>query len=147
MYHKLKATNYSFQWRDARIWKHCICLWSNWNRCVGSFTNYDTFSSAESSEWIISIMSVQNKIHTGKTYTMEGDLSSSEQHGIIPRAAQAIFESLKKPDFTSYSISCSYLEIYNEDLGDLLADDLQTSSAGKGLKLEIMDSKEGTFCR
>ncbi len=77
---------------------------------------------------------------------MEGDLSSSEQHGIIPRAAQAIFESLKKPDFTSYSISCSYLEIYNEDLGDLLVDDLQIS-LGKGIKLEIMESKEGTFCR
>jgi len=78
---------------------------------------------------------------------MEGDLTSSEQHGIIPRAAQAIFEALRKPDFTSFTIYCSYLEIYNEDLGDLLADDLPSSQGGKSTKLEIMDSKEGTFCR
>lgn len=88
-----------------------------------------------------------SQIGTGKTYTMEGDLTSTEHHGIIPRAAQAIFEALKKPDFTSHSISCSYLEIYNEDLGDLLAEDLQPSLSGKGTKLEIMDSKDGTFCR
>jgi kinesin family protein 11 len=84
---------------------------------------------------------------TGKTYTMEGDLTSADQHGIIPRAALAIFEVLKKPEITSSAIFCSYLEIYNEDLGDLLADESQSSMGGKNTKLEIMDSKEGTFCR
>ena len=35
----------------------------------------------------------------------------------------------------------SYLEIYNEDLCDILADRTSTT------RLEIMNSKTGTFCR
>jgi hypothetical protein len=90
---------------------------------------------------------------TGKTYTMEGDLVSPEHHGIIPRAAQAIFETLSSPCFSMYSVSCSYLEIYNEDLCDLLADSCAQSTQGsdgpnkKASKLEILDNKNGTFCR
>jgi kinesin family protein 11 len=89
---------------------------------------------------------------TGKTYTMEGDLASIEHHGIIPRAAQAIFDLLKTSDYTMFAVSCSYLEIYNEDLCDLLADsDSQSTHGGDGskksLKLEILDNKSGTFCR
>jgi hypothetical protein len=54
---------------------------------------------------------------------MEGDLSSPEQYGIIPRSAQAIFEALKKPEFVSHNVVCTYLEIYNEELCDLLLED------------------------
>jgi len=84
---------------------------------------------------------------------MEGDLNYSEHHGIIPRAAQAIFESLSSPCFTMYTVSCSYLEIYNEDLCDLLADNSSALMAPNGeaskkaVKLEILDNKNGTFCR
>lgn len=104
---------------------------------------------------------------------MEGNLSSPEHYGIIPRSAQAIFEALKKPEFMSHHVVCTYLEIYNEELGDLLADDFVTQNTtsstpmkGKlsftsssstpmkdrtnvnGKKLEIMNGKNGgTFCR
>ena len=104
---------------------------------------------------------------------MEGDLSTPEQYGIIPRSAQAIFESLEEPEFTSYRVVCTYLEIYNEELCDLLADEqgtiLSSSSTPMkdrnrvssptpvkdringtqylGKKLEIMNGKSGTFCR
>ncbi len=59
---------------------------------------------------------------TGKTHTMEGSLSSPELYGVIPRAAKAIFESIQQPTYENASVKCSYLEIYNEELGDLLLD-------------------------
>lgn len=71
---------------------------------------------------------------------MEGDLDDPEMQGVIPRSAKAIFEALKTPDYSHHSVSCSFLEIYNEDLSDLLAD-------GDGPKLDIMVGKNGPFCR
>jgi len=94
---------------------------------------------------------------------MEGNLSSPEHYGIIPRSAQAIFEALKKPEFVSHNVVCTYLEIYNEELGDLLSDDVSVtttslssstpmkggnrSSADTGKKIDIMNGKTGTFVR
>ncbi|KAL1499179.1 hypothetical protein AB1Y20_013689 [Prymnesium parvum] len=59
---------------------------------------------------------------TGKTHTMEGDISSDDQKGVIPRAVEAIFDQLRGPLYAQSSVSASYLEIYNEDLSDLLAE-------------------------
>jgi hypothetical protein len=61
---------------------------------------------------------------TGKTHTMEGSLDDEDNRGIIPRSAQAIFERLKdvKNHFTESSVTAQYLEIYNEELADLLTD-------------------------
>lgn len=88
---------------------------------------------------------------TGKTHTMEGDLSNPDMYGVIPRSAQAIFERLKKPDYSSHTVKCSYLEIYNEELCDLLVDDRHGTSPDSAFKrttkLEIMEGKQGTFCR
>jgi len=93
---------------------------------------------------------------TGKTYTMEGELNTPEQQGVIPRAAHEIFNSLKQPHYKESSVTCSYLEIYNEDLCDLLVDlderGCGKNSAAEGAKrsaskLEIMEGKNGTFCR
>ena len=63
---------------------------------------------------------------TGKTYTMEGD-RSEDRHlgweddpvaGIIPRTVAYFYDRLKNSE---YSIRVSYLEIYNEQLTDLLS--------------------------
>ncbi|XP_063916850.1 kinesin-like protein KIF19 isoform X2 [Zophobas morio] len=52
----------------------------------------------------------------GKTHTMVGD---SSQPGIMVRALNDIFETVKgKQD--QYSVSMSYLELYNEQIRDLL---------------------------
>ncbi|KAL3787829.1 hypothetical protein ACHAWO_007017 [Cyclotella atomus] len=80
---------------------------------------------------------------TGKTHTMEGSLDSPELYGVIPRSAQAIFEHLKQPQYKEKVVTCSYLEIYNEELRDLLDD--HTGKSDK--KLDIMEGKDGTFCR
>lgn len=57
---------------------------------------------------------------TGKTWTIEGSLQDEEQAGIVPRAARAIYNALDDKDF-SVRVSC--LEVYNEELADLLAAD------------------------
>ncbi|KAL3811844.1 hypothetical protein ACHAXA_009203 [Cyclostephanos tholiformis] len=78
---------------------------------------------------------------TGKTHTMEGSLTSPELYGIIPRSARAMFEHLKQPQYKEQVVTCSYLEIYNEELRDLLVD------SNGGVKMDIMEGKDGTFCR
>lgn len=84
---------------------------------------------------------------TGKTHTMEGDLSNPNHHGIIPRASKAIFDRLKSPEYVDSSVCCSFLEIYNEDLSDLLVDPPSSNSHVKPMKLDIMNGKDGPFCR
>uniref|UniRef100_A0A667YAH3 Kinesin-like protein n=1 Tax=Myripristis murdjan TaxID=586833 RepID=A0A667YAH3_9TELE len=65
---------------------------------------------------------------TGKTFTMEGERSPDGQFtweedplaGIIPRTLHQIFEKLSE-NGTEFSIKVSLLEIYNEELFDLLS--------------------------
>lgn len=61
---------------------------------------------------------------TGKTYTMSGDLSDSdgilsEGAGLIPRALYQLFSSLDNSN-QEYAVKCSYYELYNEEIRDLL---------------------------
>ncbi|EHA8586465.1 hypothetical protein COCNU_scaffold000429G000020 [Cocos nucifera] len=62
---------------------------------------------------------------TGKTYTMEGgmkhkggDLSSDA--GVIPRAVRHIFDTLEAQK-ADYNMKVTFLELYNEEITDLLA--------------------------
>ncbi|KAI1886935.1 hypothetical protein AGOR_G00200890 [Albula goreensis] len=65
---------------------------------------------------------------TGKTFTMEGERSADEQltweedplAGIIPRTLHQVFEKLSE-NGTEFSVKVSLLEIYNEELFDLLS--------------------------
>jgi kinesin family protein 11 len=50
---------------------------------------------------------------TGKTHTMEGEMSSGEHAGIIPRSLNMLFETLSKTA-AEYSVRLSFLELYNE---------------------------------
>ena len=70
---------------------------------------------------------------TGKTYTMEGlgEIRGSWENdpntGIIPRALSDLFDGLRMSnDTTEYSVRVSFLEMYNEEIYDLLSpgDDL-----------------------
>lgn len=69
-----------------------------------------------------------------------------EGAGVIPRSVQHIFERLTG---TEHSVKVSFLELYNEDLMDLLAvDDLATGGRGQDLKkmpekLPLMDDGKG----
>ena len=57
---------------------------------------------------------------SGKTYTLSGD-SAGEEPGIIPRAMRDVFAFIRKTEEREYLLRCSYLEIYNESIIDLLA--------------------------
>ncbi|CAF0947692.1 unnamed protein product [Rotaria sp. Silwood1] len=60
---------------------------------------------------------------SGKTFTMTGGniLSIGEKdYGIIPRAVKTVFDTLQNRKDCRVSISASYLEIYKDDIIDLL---------------------------
>lgn len=67
---------------------------------------------------------------SGKTYTMQG-IGNDEERGIIPRSIEKIIDEIERLRDIGwvYEISLSYIEIYREQIRDLLA---KTSS-----KLEI----------
>lgn len=77
---------------------------------------------------------------TGKTYTMSGDMTDtlgilSDNAGIIPRVLYSLFRKLEETDST---VKCSFIELYNEELRDLLAVDDKTK-----LKIYENETKKG----
>ncbi|XP_041985135.1 kinesin-like protein Klp61F [Aricia agestis] len=76
---------------------------------------------------------------TGKTHTMVGEAAADETTwqsdplaGIIPRALSQLFDELRLSN-TEYTVRVSYLELYNEELFDLL------SSSDDNSKLRIYE--------
>lgn len=80
---------------------------------------------------------------TGKTHTMEGDISSEENAGIVPRSVKSILEKLESSG-AEFTIRVSFLELYNEELQDLLADN---SERDKGKLRLCEDVKKGVVCQ
>ncbi|KAL7248233.1 hypothetical protein ACSBR2_003026 [Camellia fascicularis] len=92
---------------------------------------------------------------TGKTYTMEGEgrkQKSGEFHndvGMIPRAVQQIFDTLEAQN-AEYSMKVTFLELYNEEITDLLVpDEVSKSLDDKSRKpIALMeDAKGAVFVR
>nr|XP_023021818.1 kinesin-like protein KIF11-B [Leptinotarsa decemlineata] len=79
---------------------------------------------------------------TGKTYTMTGEKcnlignwNEDKDAGIIPRAAFHIYDELNKMSNVEMNVKVSYIELYNEEIRDLLSEDentLQMYSDNKG---------------
>ncbi|KAM6236361.1 kinesin-like protein KIF17 isoform 1-T1 [Spheniscus humboldti] len=72
---------------------------------------------------------------SGKSFTMQGIVDPSTQKGIIPRAFEHIFESVQCAENAKFLVRASYLEIYNEDIRDLLGADTKQ-------KLELKEHPE-----
>mmetsp|Transcript_40600 Transcript_40600/g.128037 ORF Transcript_40600/g.128037 Transcript_40600/m.128037 type:complete len:750 (-) Transcript_40600:234-2483(-) len=72
---------------------------------------------------------------TGKTHTMEGLWEPAEMRGIIPRSFCHIFESIEVTHDQNFLVRASYLEIYNEEVRDLLSKDPKN-------KLELKEDVE-----
>ncbi|XP_017862241.1 PREDICTED: kinesin-like protein KIF3A [Drosophila arizonae] len=65
---------------------------------------------------------------TGKTYTMSGNPDSPQTKGIIPNAFAHIFGHIAKAqDNQKFLVRVSYMEIYNEEVRDLLGKDVSKS--------------------
>nr|XP_051713964.1 kinesin-like protein KIF17 [Oryctolagus cuniculus] len=72
---------------------------------------------------------------SGKSFTMQGLPEPPSQRGIIPRAFEHVFESVQCAENTKFLVRASYLEIYNEDVRDLLG-------ANTKQKLELKEHPE-----
>lgn len=105
---------------------------------------------------------------TGKTYTMQGDLGTTPlgnpvaSAGMVPRVLFRLFGQLEASGI-DFSIKVSYIELYNEELRDLLASELatptgsnqpmsmgsgnsrDTAANSSGLKIFDDSSKRGVF--
>uniref|UniRef100_A0A2M4AJK7 Kinesin-like protein n=1 Tax=Anopheles triannulatus TaxID=58253 RepID=A0A2M4AJK7_9DIPT len=64
---------------------------------------------------------------TGKTHTMEGIKNDPEQKGIIPRAFEQVWAHINRAQNMNFLVAVSYLEIYMEELRDLLKPNSTTS--------------------
>uniref|UniRef100_A0A3B3CA50 Kinesin motor domain-containing protein n=1 Tax=Oryzias melastigma TaxID=30732 RepID=A0A3B3CA50_ORYME len=62
---------------------------------------------------------------SGKSFTMQGVSEPEAQRGVIPRAFEHIFESIQCAENTKFLVRACYLEIYNEDVRDLLGNDVK----------------------
>ncbi|NXD62239.1 KIF25 protein, partial [Eolophus roseicapillus] len=87
---------------------------------------------------------------SGKTYTMLGPqpeenlvfaIEDESELGIIPRATQEVFRLISEKPPGSYWVEVSVVEVYNNEVFDLLAKD----SCGKvfGIKRDVVTSREG----
>ena len=77
----------------------------------------------------------------GKTFTMMGVVDNPDLKGIIPNAFAHIFGFIKtEGESKKFLVRCSFVEIYNEEVRDLLVN--------KSTKLDIReDPKKGTFVK
>lgn len=72
---------------------------------------------------------------TGKTHTMEGAAGDPDHQGIIPNSFDHIFGAIQGSENRQYLVRASFLEIYNEEIRDLL------SKSPKD-KLELKEHKD-----
>ncbi|KAI4877677.1 hypothetical protein NFI96_021216, partial [Prochilodus magdalenae] len=78
---------------------------------------------------------------SGKSFTMQGVPEPPAQRGVIPRAFEHIFETIQCSEDTKFLVRASYLEIYKEEIRDLLGKDSKQ-------KLELKEHPEqGVYVR
>ncbi|NWW87175.1 KIF4 protein, partial [Rhynochetos jubatus] len=80
---------------------------------------------------------------SGKTYSMGGTYTAKQEHepnvGVIPRVIKLLFKEKEQRQDWEFVLKVSYLEIYNEDILDLLC-----SSRDRSSQISIReDPKEG----
>lgn len=78
---------------------------------------------------------------TGKTYTMEGSKTDHDRRGVIPRSFEHIFNHIGRSENMQYLVRASYLEIYQEEIRDLLHPD-------QSLRFELKEKPDtGVFVK
>lgn len=63
----------------------------------------------------------------GKTYTMEGagtKLLANDSEGMVPKAIRVLFAKMTDKKMSKFRVSCTFLQIYNERIYDLLSPNL-----------------------
>ncbi|OMO97123.1 hypothetical protein COLO4_14868 [Corchorus olitorius] len=88
---------------------------------------------------------------TGKTYTMEGGMMRNKggdlpaEAGVIPRAVRQIFDTLEAQS-ADYSMKVTFLELYNEEITDLLAPEDNSRFGEDKQKKPISLMEDGKGC-
>ncbi|XP_011019903.1 PREDICTED: 125 kDa kinesin-related protein [Populus euphratica] len=87
---------------------------------------------------------------TGKTFTMEGGKRNKggdlpAEAGVIPRAVRQIFDTLEAQN-ADYSIKVTFLELYNEEITDLLAQEDPSRNLEDRQKKPISLMEDGKGC-
>ena len=77
----------------------------------------------------------------GKTFTMMGVPDHETMKGVIPRTFSHIIKIIDSSKDKNFLVRCSYIEIYNEEIRDLLSDNVKA-------KLELKESQDkGVFIK
>ncbi|CAK60786.1 unnamed protein product (macronuclear) [Paramecium tetraurelia] len=78
----------------------------------------------------------------GKTFTMIGDPTNENMKGIIPRTFDQIISIINNNSDSNkkFLLRCSYIEIYNEEIHDLLSKDAKQ-------KYELKEGQQGVFIK
>ncbi|CAD8199987.1 unnamed protein product [Paramecium pentaurelia] len=78
----------------------------------------------------------------GKTFTMIGDPTNENMKGIIPRTFDQIISIINNNSDSNkkFLLRCSYIEIYNEEIHDLLSKDVKQ-------KYELKEGQQGVFIK
>jgi len=81
---------------------------------------------------------------SGKTHTMQG-CGNGTMRGIIPRAVEKILDQAQalNQQKWNFNVAASFLEIYNENLKDLLTSMNKSNDKSKADKLSIKRDREG----
>lgn len=129
----------------------------NFDQVFGAESDQETIFDAVGKNYIQEMLEGYNctvfaygQTGTGKTYTMSGDINIlgdlesqdkillGEHAGIIPRVLVDLFKQLSQ-ETDEYSVKISFLELYNERLKDLLA---ENESAEENIR--IFDNYAGS---
>ncbi|KAK0179912.1 hypothetical protein PV327_005615 [Microctonus hyperodae] len=102
------------------------------NHVFPTNTNHDEFYDTAVKNMIPNIFKGYNvtilaygQTGSGKTYTMGTNYTGEGVMGVIPRAIHDIFNTINKNNDWTFRVSISFMELYNEQLYDLLAPDKQ----------------------
>lgn len=119
----------------------------NFDAVLGSFSSQEDVFNASVKPLVDQVLNgyeatafAYGQTGTGKTYTMEGDAEAYDGAGLMQRSAVAMLSALADAKYAEHSVTVSYLEIYNEELSDLLA------PAHHQPKLDLMDTHRGVCC-
>ncbi|CAD8105757.1 unnamed protein product [Paramecium sonneborni] len=78
----------------------------------------------------------------GKTFTMIGDAQNESLKGIIPRSFEQIISIINNNSDQNkkFLLRCSYIEIYNEEIHDLLSKDVKQ-------RYELKEGQQGVYVK
>ncbi|KAH0788590.1 kinesin-like protein KIF9 isoform X2 [Histomonas meleagridis] len=78
---------------------------------------------------------------SGKTYTLNGPYNDYQNRGLIPRSISYIFQKITTQPEIKIKVRCSYIELWNEQLFDVL----NAFNGQEPRELKIVESSDGSI--